>query len=554
MLVIARTLQGAFGAILAPAALGTLVSTFRDPRERGKAFGVFGSVAAGGGAVGLILGGVLTQYLSWRYTLYVNLIFAAIAITGALVYLRSSRPANPPRLDWAGTVLASSGLFLLVFGFSHAETAGWTGRVTIACLVVGVLLLVGFVLAEQRVSHPLLPLRVILDRTRGGAYLAVGVASVSLFGAFLFLTYYLQTIKGYSPVTAGLAFLPMVGGLLVSANLSSNVLLPRVGPRILISSGLLTGAAAMAYLTQLSVTSSYAGGVLPALILLGLGFGMILAPAINTATAGVRPQDSGVAAALVNTMQQVGGSIGAAASWVIAAICCAGIVFGLYAGRQRRARFRFPQRPMWAEYVIAVVGCFVVLGATAIVNSYPWPERVAAAYAEANNIPVPEGGLVIATGYAIPVLIALVTGVVMTFLARRTRFGRYVYATGGNPEAAELAGVNTKRITILVFALMGALAGIAACIDSARLDSATNVLGQFDELYVIAAAVIGGTSLAGGVGTIYGALIGALVIQSLQSGMVLLGLDSAFQQMVVGVVLVGAVGLDTFYRRRTAKG
>ncbi len=248
------------------------------------------------------------------------------------------------------------------------------------------------------------------------------------------------------------------------------------------------------------------------------------------------------------------GSIGATASWVIAAICCAGIVFGLYAGRQRRARFRFPQRPMWAEYVIAVVGCFVVLGATAIVNAYPWPERVAAKYAADNNIPVPEGGLVIATGYAIPVLIALVTGLVMTFLARRTRFGRYVYATGGNPEAAELAGVNTKRITILVFALMGALAGIAACIDSARLDSATNVLGQFDELYVIAAAVIGGTSLAGGVGTIYGALIGALVIQSLQSGMVLLGLDSAFQQMVVGVVLVGAVGIDTFYRRRTAKG
>jgi D-xylose transport system permease protein len=248
------------------------------------------------------------------------------------------------------------------------------------------------------------------------------------------------------------------------------------------------------------------------------------------------------------------GSIGAAASWVLAAICCAGIVFGLYAGRQRRARFRFPQRPMWAEYVIAIVGCFVVLGATAIVNAYPWPERVAAKYAADNNIPVPEGGLFISTGYAIPVLIALVAGLVMTFLARRTRFGRYVYSIGGNPEAAELAGINTRKITVLVFALMGALAGIAACIDSARLDSATNVLGQFDELYVIAAAVIGGTSLAGGVGTIYGALIGAFVIQSLQSGMVLLGFDSAFQQMVVGVVLVGAVGIDTFYRRRTAKG
>ncbi|RBP09197.1 D-xylose transport system permease protein [Roseiarcus fermentans] len=248
------------------------------------------------------------------------------------------------------------------------------------------------------------------------------------------------------------------------------------------------------------------------------------------------------------------GSIGATWSWVLALLACVGIVFSLYSGRQRRARFRFPQRPMWAEYLIAAVGCFVVLGATLIVNAYPWPERVAARWAEANNVAVPAGGLFISTGWAIPVLIALVVGFAMTFLARRTRFGRYVYAIGGNPEAAELAGINTKRITVMVFALMGMLAAIAACIDSARLDSATNVLGQLDELYTIAAAVIGGTSLAGGVGTIYGALIGALVIQSLQSGMILLGFDSAFQQMVVGVVLVGAVGLDTFYRRRTAKG
>jgi D-xylose transport system permease protein len=248
------------------------------------------------------------------------------------------------------------------------------------------------------------------------------------------------------------------------------------------------------------------------------------------------------------------GSIGARWSWILALICCVGIVFSLYAGRQRRARFRFPQRPMWAEVLIAVVGCLLVVGATLIVNAYPWPERVAAAWAEANHIDVPEGGLFISTGWAIPVLIALVVGFLMTFLARRTRFGRYVYAIGGNPEAAELAGINTRRITVLVFALMGMLAAVAACIDSARLDSATNVLGQLDELYTIAAAVIGGTSLAGGVGTIYGALIGALVIQSLQSGMVLLGFDSAFQQMVVGLVLVGAVGIDTFYRRRTAKG
>src|SRR5580692_4806198 len=201
VLVAARALQGAFGAVLAPSALGTLVSTFQDPRERGRAFGVFGSVAAGGGAVGLLLGGVLTEYFSWRWTLYVNLVFAAIAVVGALAFIRSSRPATRPRMDWPGTVLASAGLFLIVFGFSHAEMAGWTAVLTIGSLALGLLLLAAFVLAERRVSHPLLPLRVILDRTRGGAYVAVGLAGISIFGVFLFLTYYLQVVKGYSPVT-----------------------------------------------------------------------------------------------------------------------------------------------------------------------------------------------------------------------------------------------------------------------------------------------------------------------------------------------------------------
>jgi EmrB/QacA subfamily drug resistance transporter len=331
MLVTARTLQGAFGAILAPAALGTLVSTFRDPRERGKAFGVFGSVAAGGGAVGLILGGVLTQYLSWRYTLYVNLIFAAIAIAGALAYLRGSAPDIRPRMDWPGTVLASSGLFLLVFGFSHAETAGWAGPVTIGCLVGGVLLLTGFVLAEQRVSHPLLPLRVIRDRTRGGAYASVGLAGIAIFGVFLFLTFYLQQVKGYSPVTSGLLFLPFVGCILLSSNVSSIVGLPRLGPRVLIASGMVLAAAAMVYLTRLTVTSSYVPHVLPALLVMGLGFGMIFSPAINTATAGVRREDSGVASALVNTMQQVGGSIGTSALSTIALTATAGYLVAHHA-------------------------------------------------------------------------------------------------------------------------------------------------------------------------------------------------------------------------------
>jgi EmrB/QacA subfamily drug resistance transporter len=318
MLVIARTLQGAFGAILAPSALGTLVSTFRDPRERGRAFGVFGSVAVGGGAVGLILGGILTQYFSWRWCLYVNLIFAAIAITGALAYMRSNRPDGRPRMDWPGIALASSGLFLIVFGFSHAETAGWGSAVTIGSLAAGVLLLAAFSVAERRVSHPLLPLRVVLNRARAGSYAAVGVTGIAIFGVFLFLTYYLQVVKGYSPVTSGLAFLPMIACILLSSNISSIVLLPRLGPRTLISTGMLVGGAGMAYLTQIAVTSSYAGSVLPSLLAMGLGFGMIFSPAINTATTGVARQDSGVASALVNTMQQVGGSIGTAALSTVA--------------------------------------------------------------------------------------------------------------------------------------------------------------------------------------------------------------------------------------------
>ncbi len=318
VLVAARALQGAFGAVLAPSALGTLVSTFQDPRERGRAFGVFGSVAAGGGAVGLILGGVLTEYLSWRWCLYVNLVFAAIAVAGALAYIRSSRPAARPRMDWIGAVLACAGLFGIVFGFSHAETAGWTAPLTLGALIGGAALLAGFVVAERRVRHPLLPLRVIVDRTRGGSYVAVGISGIAIFGTFLFLTYYLQVVKGESPLNTGLLFLPMIGCILISSNFSSIVGLARVGPRALIATGMLLGAGGMAYLTQVSVTSSYASAVLPALLILGLGFGMIFAPAINTATTGVAREDSGVASALVNTMQQVGGSVGTSALSTIA--------------------------------------------------------------------------------------------------------------------------------------------------------------------------------------------------------------------------------------------
>jgi EmrB/QacA subfamily drug resistance transporter len=318
VLVTARALQGAFGAILAPSALGTLVSTFRDPRERGRAFGLYGSVASGGGAVGLILGGLLTQYLSWRWCLYVNLVFAVIAVAGALAWIRSTGPAQRPRMDWPGAVLTCAGLFLIVFGFSHAETAGWSSALTVGSLVLGPALLVAFIFVEERSSHPLLPLRIIIDRMRGGSYLAVCISGVAIFGTFLFLTYYLQQVKGYSPLSTGLLFLPMIAGILVASNLASIVGMPRVGPRVLIAAGMLLGAGGMALLTQVTATSSYASAVLPALIILGLGFGMIFAPAINSATFGVAREDSGVASALVNTMQQVGGSIGTSALSTVA--------------------------------------------------------------------------------------------------------------------------------------------------------------------------------------------------------------------------------------------
>ena len=242
--------------------------------------------------------------------------------------------------------------------------------------------------------------------------------------------------------------------------------------------------------------------------------------------------------------------IGGTASWVIGAVACVAILFAILSNRSARARFNFPQRPVWAEFVLGIIGSTLALGMVAIVNSYPWPVKVAENYASENNIPFPPEGLPYVHGFSIPMLIALAVGIVMTFIATRTRFGRYVYAIGGNPEAAELAGVNTRKITLWMFTLMGVLVAISACISAGRLNAASNSLGLSSELSVIAATVIGGTSLAGGIGTIYGAILGALVMQSLQSGMTLLNFDSAIRDIVVGSVLVFAVWLDQVYRRR----
>lgn len=245
------------------------------------------------------------------------------------------------------------------------------------------------------------------------------------------------------------------------------------------------------------------------------------------------------------------GAIGAAGSWIIGALGCAAILALILFGRKRRLRFGFNLRPVWADAFLAIVGCGTMIGAVLLVNGYPWPKGIVKKYAAANNIEVPAEGLFISHGFAIPVLILVAVAIFMTILMSRSRFGRYVYAIGGNPEAAELAGINTRMMTVKIFALMGFLTGLSAVVASARLGSATNALGTLDELYVIAAAVIGGTSLAGGVGTIYGAILGAFVMQSLQTGMVLIGFDAAIQQVVVGSVLVFAVFLDILYRRQS---
>jgi EmrB/QacA subfamily drug resistance transporter len=323
-LVAARTLQGVFGALLAPTALAVLTTTFTVPRERARAFGVFGAVAAAGGAIGLLLGGILTQTLSWRWTLYINAFIAAIALIGTLVFVGSTVRTGPrPRLDVPGTLLGSGALLAIVYGFSHADTDGWDSTWTRATLIAGVALLAAFVAWQRRASHPLLPLGIVLHRNRGAAYLSVLIAATGMFGVFLFVTYYLQGTLGYSPIKTGLAFLPMVFGMATAAQLSTNIILPRFGPKIMVPVGLGLGALAMASLTRLGVHSSYASDLLAPLVALGLGMGSTMPAAIQTATLGVDRHFAGVASALVNTSQQVGGSIGTALLNTLAATTAA---------------------------------------------------------------------------------------------------------------------------------------------------------------------------------------------------------------------------------------
>jgi EmrB/QacA subfamily drug resistance transporter len=320
MLLGSRAAQGAFGALLAPSALSLLAVTFTEAKERAKAFGIFGAIAGGGGAVGLLLGGVLTEYLNWRWTFFANIPFAITAALGAYFVIREPEGGrNRSALDIPGVVFSTLGLVSLVYGFTRAETSGWSAASTIGLFVASAVLLATFALVESKVKAPLLPLRVVTDRNRGGVYASLGLAIIGLFGVFLFLTYYLQVVQGYSAIRTGFAFLPMVASFVVGSTQIGTRLVTRLPARMLMAPGFAVAAVAMLLLTRLEVGSSYPGVVLPGLVLLGLGMGTAFMPAMSLATHGIQPRDAGVASAMVNTSQQVGGAIGTALLNTIAA-------------------------------------------------------------------------------------------------------------------------------------------------------------------------------------------------------------------------------------------
>ncbi|GHG81381.1 MFS transporter [Streptomyces griseocarneus] len=320
MLLGARALQGVFGALLAPAALSLLAVLFTEAKERAKAFGIFGAIAGAGGGVGLIFGGVFTEYLNWRWTFFVNIPFAVVAALGAIAVVHEPAGSrNPSKLDIPGVILATLGLVSLVYGFTRAESDGWTAGSTLGLFAASALLLLVFVLVERKVKAPLLPLRVITDRNRGGIYVSLALAGIAMFGLFLFLTYYLQVVRGYSPVRTGLAFLPMIFAMIMGSTQIGARLMTRVPARFLMGPGFLLAAVGMVVLTQIDLDTSYTTVILPGLVLMGIGMGTAFMPAMSLSTHGVQARDAGVASAMVNTSQQVGGAIGTALLNTIAA-------------------------------------------------------------------------------------------------------------------------------------------------------------------------------------------------------------------------------------------
>jgi EmrB/QacA subfamily drug resistance transporter len=326
MLFGARALQGAFAALMAPAALSILTTTFQgDPSERAKAFGAFGAVSGAGGAVGVLGGGLLTQYASWRWCLLVNVPIAIAAAVAATRTVHESRAGAKTRYDVPGALLSTLGLVSLVYGFTKAESDGWGSTPTLVFLAVAVVLLIAFILVEFASTHPLLPLRVVQDRNRAGAFLASLLTGAGLFAMFVFLSYYFQQVLHYSALRAGVAFLPFAVGIILAAA-ASTTLVPRIGARVPMTLGLLIGAVGLAWLTKIGVHTSFWTHVLPPEILMSVGLGLAFPPLSSTALIRVRDQDSGVASALVNTTQQIGGSLGTALLNTLAATATANYI------------------------------------------------------------------------------------------------------------------------------------------------------------------------------------------------------------------------------------
>ena len=325
MLFGARALQGVFAALLAPAALSLISVTFTESKERARAFGVFGAISGGGAAIGLVAGGLLTEYASWHWTLLVNTPVAVIAVLLAIPFVRESRATGNTSYDIPGAITATLGLVSVVYGITKAGAEGWGATSTLSFLAIGVALLIVFIVIESKTSHPLLPLRILTNRNRGGAYLASFFIGVGLFAMFLFLTFFFQGVLGYSPLKSGLLFLPFSAGVVVSAGIASQ-LMPRVGPRWVTTGGFALAVVGMLMLLRLTPSSAYVGDILPSLILISLGMGLIFVPLSAVSLYAVGDRDAGVASAVLNTSQQIGGSVGVAFLNTIAASATAAYI------------------------------------------------------------------------------------------------------------------------------------------------------------------------------------------------------------------------------------
>jgi EmrB/QacA subfamily drug resistance transporter len=368
MLFGSRAVQGAFAALMAPAALSILTITFsHDAGERAKAFGAYGAVSGGGAAIGVLLGGILTQYASWRWCLFINVPIALLAAVAAVRVIGESRADGKTRYDIPGAVLSTAGLVSLVYGFTKAVTDGWTATATLTLISVGVVLLATFVVVEIRSANPLLPMRIILERNRGGSYLAATLLVVGIFAMFIFISYYFQTILGYSAAKAGVAFLPFAIGVIVAAGAATN-LLPKLGPRISMTAGLILAAVGLFWLTKIGVHTSYWTHVCPQLIVMSLGMGLAFTALSSTSLTNVGERDAGVASAVLNSTQQVGASLGAALLNTIAATATATYLASHGPQLEEQALVHGFQRALLVGSIIVAAGAVV---SAVLVNAKP---------------------------------------------------------------------------------------------------------------------------------------------------------------------------------------